>query len=378
MYRRTEGMKELRLETSPLIDHFNHPDILQLRQDSNNNIKNPGCIRCWQEEDAGRKSKRLRDNDQYNNLNGLAYLELNLGNQCNLRCRTCGPHASSQWAKEYYDIYYSHVPYDKYTNELRKFYKSYEDDSPFWTDLENNLPTIRKLDFYGGEPFMSKKMWRILEVAVEKGYAKDIELNYATNGSFWPREVEYFKHFKHVSISFSIDGIDKQFEFMRYLADWSTVRHNMKQADEFSKAYPNVVVGWCITLSNLNIYYLPEIIEEYYKNYSHFGCYLNLVHSPSHFNINIMPNAVKSIVIDKLNSISKEYKHVWSQLPGIINFITNGNPDQDTWNNFLNEINAHDNYREQNYANIFPEFANIIGYKHEQLLDYTRIKAISY
>ncbi len=33
-------------------------------------------------------------------FSGLVNLELNLGNNCNIKCRTCHPSISSQWMKE--------------------------------------------------------------------------------------------------------------------------------------------------------------------------------------------------------------------------------------------------------------------------------------
>ena len=387
MYRRQEEVPELKLGVNALEKHFNYKELVQLRTDATNGVRNPGCQRCWEEEDGGMSSKRVRDNKKYEErlrqglgeYHGLAFLELNLGNTCNLRCRTCGPHASSQWAKESYDVYYQDkFTQKKFTEFARRYNNSYDDDSPFWEDLETNLSTIRQLDFYGGEPFMAKKMWRVLQVAVEKGYAKDIELNYATNGSFWPDDVEHFQHFKTVNISFSIDGLGQQFEFLRYLSDWSVVKENIEKARAYNAKHPNIQLGWCITLSNLNIYNLPELIDEYYRNYSDLGSYLNLVHGPRPFNISIMPDDVKKAVLDKLYAVPKEYKHVWTQLPGIIGFIENGTYEPDNWKKFLDTLCIHDEYRSQDYAQVFPEFAKIIGYSNDRVLDRTRISSDPY
>lgn len=353
---------KLKLGEDPLVEHFNSVDLIQLRKDATEGVRNPGCHRCWEEEDGGRDSKRIRDNLKYTERKeqwtGLAYLELNLGNQCNLRCKTCGPHASSQWAKEAYDTVYVHrIDYKSYNERIKRYYNSYDDDSLFWVDFENALPTIRQLDFYGGEPFMAKKMWRILCSAVEKDYAKDIDLHFATNGSFWQSSVDVFQHFKSVSVAFSIDGIGKQFEFMRYLGNWETAKENITKA----RLTPNIKVSWCVTLSTLNIYDLPNILNEYQDNYSDLGLYLNLVHNPEYFNINIMPDDIKTKVLDKLNAVPKDYR-AWKQLPGIIGFIENGTYNPDHWAGFLSNVRTQDRYRNQNYADFYPEFAKLIGY----------------
>ena len=354
--------EKLKLGKDSLDEHFNTSELIQLRKDATEGVRNPGCHRCWQEEDGGRDSKRIRDNLKYaerkEEWSGLAYLELNLGNQCNLRCKTCNPQASSQWAKEAYDTMFVHrIDYKSYNERIKRFYNSYDDDSTFWLEFEEALPTIRQLDFYGGEPFMAKKMWRILQSAVDKGYAKDIELHFNTNGSFWPDTVSLFQHFKTVSVAFSIDGIGDKFEFTRYLSNWNTAIENINKA----RVTPNVKVSWCITLSVINVYDLPNILDEYQKNYSDVGLYLNLVHDPKYFNISILPSHVKSKVLDKLNSIPKSYR-AWSQLPGIIGFIENGTHDEELWAECLSNIKIQDEYRKENYANVYPEFAEIIGY----------------
>lgn len=58
-------------------------------------MRDEACNNCWQAEDGGRKSKRMRDNERYLHelqwqertpYSGLAKLELNLGNTCNIQC----------------------------------------------------------------------------------------------------------------------------------------------------------------------------------------------------------------------------------------------------------------------------------------------------
>jgi hypothetical protein len=369
-YKSLNKKKDLVLGVDPLEEHLNKPEIIQLQKDLSNGIKHPGCRRCWQEEDAGHESKRIRDNKKYTgNEQGLVFFDMALGNQCNIRCRTCGPHASSQWIKEAFSTkYFKIASEEEYLKEVRKFSKSYEDDSPFWNDLEQRLEGIRILEFYGGEPLLSKKMWRILEICVEKGYAKNIEVHYATNGTLWPKQVELWKHFKHVDLAFSIDGLGEQFEYLRYMAQWSVFMENFKKALTFS---PNVRLHWCVTVSNLNVYYLDSIIREYHENYAKegeftkegAGLYINILHAPKYFNIDIMPEEIKKQVINKLNKIPSRYSHAWRQLPGIIRFMENGTPDSTEWDNFFKELRSTDTYRNQDFAETFPEFANLIGYK---------------
>jgi organic radical activating enzyme len=358
-----------KLGEDSILENFNSPIAIRVRENLDNGIRDPACSLCWEEEDGGRDSKRVRDNNRYNHelingmrkpYQGLAKLELNLGNTCNIKCRTCQSSISSTWMKEDYDLNHKTITFKEYSTNMKKYHQTYDEDSSFWEDLKENLSTIKQFDFYGGEPFLSKKMWEILRICVEKGYASDIELHYNTNGTTWPDDVEVFKNFKSVNLSFSIDGIDDRFEYMRYPAVWSEVKENMKKAAVFNKQYKNLSLSWCITLSNLNIFYLPEILDDHYSNWNEFGFYLNLVHGPMHYNISIMPDDVKTQVLEKLDTISKSYTDAWYHLQGIIGFIKNGNFNKQEWNRFVSVVKTHDEYRGQDYNSTFREFGKII------------------
>lgn len=368
--------EHMSLSDNTIQENFQQIEFVKIREELQAGIRDPKCRLCWEEEDAGRKSKRLRDNEKYiGNIakggapfTGLAKFELNLGNTCNLKCRTCAPHSSSTWMQEYYDTHQYKMPstFKIYAQEMKKYHQTFDDESNFWVDLENNLHTIKQFDFYGGEPFMSKKMWRTLQMAVDKGYSKDIEVHYATNATHWPTEnIEMLKHFKHLNLNFSIDGIGDKFEYIRYPAVWEEAKTNMLKAKEFATTHHDIHVSWCHTISNMNIFYLPELLDTFYKEFNHFGIYLNLVHGPKYFNISYMPDDVKEKLIAKLEAINKDYI-VWQNfLPGVINFIKVGKYDAYHWNKFKEKIKIHDEYRGQDFAKTFPEWAEIIGFNNE-------------
>lgn len=359
------------LGSKTIDENFNNPIAQSIKSNLVAGVRDQACRQCWAEEDGGRKSKRLRDNEkyfhgiEYNNqepFTGLAKFELNLGNTCNIKCRTCHPTISSLWMKEDYDLNHTtRVSYKEYAVEMKKYHQTYDEDSPFWDDLAANLSTIKQFDFYGGEPFLSKKMWEVLKICVEHGYAKDIELHYNTNGTTWPEETELWKNFKHVNLSFSIDGTGEQFEYMRFPAIWNEAVGNMKKASAFAKEHGNLSLSWCVTLSSINIFNLPETLDAYYDNFTDFGLYLNLVHRPAHFNMSSLPADIKEAVLDRLHNIPQRYEHAWWQLPGIIGFLENGTPcSEQEWDKFLSTIKTHDDYRGQDFYQTFKEYGQVV------------------
>jgi MoaA/NifB/PqqE/SkfB family radical SAM enzyme len=353
-------------------------DILQkkefrkIQKSLQKGIRHKGCRLCWEEEDAGRQSKRLRDNERYFHeieygkrepYQGLAKVELNLGNTCNISCRTCNACVSSGWMKEEFEVYErgNYNTYKDFANSMKKYHMSYDDDSPFWEDIESHLPTIKQFDFYGGEPFMIKKQWKLIQKAVELGYSKDIEIHYNTNGTHWPKEVELWQYFKQINLSFSIDGINDQFEYMRYPAKWDLVKQNIENARNLAKEYGNISVSWCVTISSINVYNIPETIDYWRAHYSKdVGLYLNLVHGPAEYNIKNIPNTIKSAIVEKLNTVPKTDVKSWGYLDAIINFINSEEYSVDAWNKFLHRTQTHDIYRNQSFDSTFLEYSKII------------------
>ena len=364
--------RNMRLGKDKISDIMDKKEFRKIRKSLNNGERHNACRLCWEEEDAGRESKRLRDNQRYFHeikwdgrqpYQGLAKVELNLGNTCNISCRTCNACVSSGWMKEEFEVYErgNFDTYKDFASSMKKYHMSYDDDSPFWQDIESHLPTIKQFDFYGGEPFMIKKQWKLIQKAVELGYSKEIEIHYNTNGTHWPKEVELWKDFKKINLSFSIDGIDDQFEYMRFPAKWDLVKQNIENARNLAIEYGNISVSWCVTISSINVYNIPETIDYWRNNYSKdIGLYLNLVHGPPEYNIKNIPQSIKKDIVEKLNTVPKSDEKSWGYLDAIINFMNSETYDKEYWDKFKYRTELHDNYRKQNFDTTFPDYSGVI------------------
>jgi len=98
------------LSTAKFVDIQNSNHMRNLRLEFLDGKKPTTCRRCWNEEESGRKSKRMHTLDRLKHSLGdepwtrdakpLMFLDLKLGNICNLKCRICGSWASSQFAGE--------------------------------------------------------------------------------------------------------------------------------------------------------------------------------------------------------------------------------------------------------------------------------------
>jgi MoaA/NifB/PqqE/SkfB family radical SAM enzyme len=290
-------------------EFWNSKEMQDLREQHWKGEKPEGCKACWKREDAGLESKRMTDNQRFGHLmhrsgrkvmkKPPAYLDLKLGNICHLKCRICSPRFSSTWAAE--DIKFEKnrtlIPAVVYQEK-----GAWIDNPTFWNWLYSIIDDLEAIDFYGGEPFMTAKHWDFLHDCIRRGIAKNIDIHYNTNGTIFPKDPEIWKEFKSVSIACSIDDIEKRYEYERHPAKWSTTETNAKRFQELE--YVNFSI--CPTVSILNVYYLPELIDWAEQNGMNY--YFNMLERPYHFNIRILPEWAKKKIKDKLTR--KEFEPV--------------------------------------------------------------------
>ena len=351
---------------------YNSTYMQKLRKQFRSGEKPETCNRCWQEEDAGRASKRiyskislkeLVDKVDYANdkPDQLWFVDLKLGNICNLKCRICGSWSSSKWAQE--EINYVPELKNKKDHLAYKFLQQGawpRKTQTFWDNLKQLLPNIKYFEFTGGEPFMIQEHFDLLQYAVDQGFAKNIDIHYNTNGTQWPDAHELWSHFKRVDIAFSIDNVGKRFEYERYGAQWEEVTENIRKFHELRDQYPNkITTQVCMTINVQNVYYLEDLCN-WINTQTFNDHYFNMLHDPKHMCIDGLTQQAKQIVIEKLRSGVFTPKHR-AEILRIIKFIENG--ASTTGEEFLFKMKQTDQYRKQSFLDTHPEIAKAMGYE---------------
>jgi len=355
--------ERLNVKNSSFDKILNSESRKEIVKDFKNGIKNSACQYCWDEEAAGKMSKRLRDNKRFANKNKkdtVQLLDLNMGNTCNIKCRTCGPFNSSKWAKEWKDLGLFEGTDSEYKELLNFFNNSFNDDSLFWKSFENSIKDILHIDFYGGEPFLVKKQWEMLKKSIELDYAKDLSIHYNTNGTIWNDEIfDILNEFKKVYIDFSIDGIENKLFYIRHPAEWRNVYQNFKNVNKYNHN-DKFHISVCNTISILNVYYIDELVDVFSQHTQNM--YLNLVFGPEHYCITNIPDNIKHKIKDKLE---KTVRNV--PVDNIINFMFSKKCEDKEWQKFLELTKRQDEYRNENFQQTFPEFYDIIKQSGYQL-----------
>lgn len=364
---RADGSK-YSLRENTLEEIYASEYMQNLRKDFLAGNKPKTCQRCWDEEAAGRASKRINsrvrlkeyyDSVDWHNTtpNQLWFIDLKLGNICNLKCRICGSWSSSKWAKEEID----YVPgIDRKTHLAYKFLQDGawpRESEVFWENLKALLPNIKYFEFTGGEPFLIQQHFDLLEYAVEHDYAKNIEIHYNTNGTVFPEQHNVWNHFKHVEVAFSIDNTESRFEYERYGADWTEVKENLQKFTQLRSK--KLSTQLCLTVNVQNVYYLPEICE-WISTQTFDHVYFNMLHDPWHMCISRMTPAAVDIVIARLINHMFEPKYR-AEIMRIVKFIQNGQGSDGK--EFLRKMQITDEYRKQNLRVTHKEIAEAMGYE---------------
>jgi MoaA/NifB/PqqE/SkfB family radical SAM enzyme len=349
-----------------------HSDYMQqLRQQFRQGEKPKTCNRCWDEEAAGRTSKRqfsqirlkhLVNKVDYNNdrPDQLWFVDLKLGNICNLKCRICGSWSSSSWAVE--EIAYlpginkkEHLAY----KHLKKGMWPRNPDTKFWNNMRDLIPNIQYIEFTGGEPFMIEEHFELLRFAVDTGHAKHIDIHYNTNATQWPDAENIWKEFRLVEFAFSIDNVGTRFEYERYGAKWDEVNANIDRFHALKNTNKKFWTQLCLTVNIQNVYYLDELLA-WAETKGFDDIYFNMLHSPDHMSIANLTAAARELVINKLDKLKVADKFRLEILR-IGKFIMNSQGSNGY--KFVEKMKQTDSYRNQSLKDTHLEIAAAMGYE---------------
>jgi MoaA/NifB/PqqE/SkfB family radical SAM enzyme len=328
------------------------------------------CRKCWREERSGRTSKRMHTLDRLKHMlpdqtwtadaNPLMFLDLKLGNICNLKCRICGSWSSSTFAtEELANLGADENRKQNYHYQMLRAGAWPRENLTFWQEMDQVVDQIRYIEFTGGEPFMIQEHFDLLQHLVDRGLSSQIEIHYNTNGTQWPEHAEsIWSHFKTVEIAFSIDDVGARFEYQRTNAIWSEVNDNINKFRLMRDRHSNIQLQVCSTVNVFNVYYLEDLAT-WIDTQAFDFVYWNMMHEAYYFSINTLPEPVKQQITQRLQSaqVSKYHR---AEFENIIKFM-NGGASLDGFILRM-KIADLDRKRQQNLAIVQPEFAQAIDY----------------
>ena len=332
------------------------------------------CRKCWNEERSGRTSKRMHTLDRMKHMGisdewtadakPLMFLDLKLGNICNLKCRICGSWSSSQFAtEELNDMGPDEDKKKSFPYQMLRAGAWPRENQSFWREIDACLNDIRYIEFTGGEPFMIAEHFDMLQGIVDRGIAHQVEIHYNTNGTQWPeRGPDIWRHFKTVEVAFSIDDLGARFEYQRTNADWAVVLDTITSFQLLRDQMPNLRLQCCSTVNIFNVRYIDQLAHWIVLQSFDF-VYWNMMHDAWYFSIATLPDSAKASITDHLRSadVPTQYR---AEFDRIIDFMNNGA----STDGFMTRMKIRDldRKRQQNLHTVAPELADMLNYNYEQ------------
>lgn len=225
--------------------------------------------------------------------------QIDLGNFCNSACIFCEPASSSKLALEFKRIgIIDQTPRASWCEDPTKFNS--------FLDALRSSKAIKYLHFIGGETLITPGFKRILETLIKENLHKTITIGFTTNLTVWDQSiVDLLKQFEQVNLGMSIECIHPLNDYVRFGGNIDDSVKIMEQWLETAQA-SNWLVQLRITPTIFTIWHLDTIYEYAYNhNIAVESC--NFLNDPAFMRPSVLPNAVRSQVINRLSRWINRY-----------------------------------------------------------------------
>jgi len=232
----------------------------------------------------------------------LTNLQIDLGNTCNLGCVMCSPTYSSFLNSTFKQIKSD----DKFFNtvSLTPWVKNTETFNRFLNELKQ-LSGLRYLHLLGGETLFIKETYEICDALIDANVT-DVIVGTTTNATIYNPEIErIIPRFKEFHLGISIESTNPLNNYIRYPSDVEQIKTNIQKFVELRDKHPSLILTLRITPNVFTIFYLDELLQFSIDNKIPVeSC--NILQKPSVLRIELLPNNLKEIAIQKLDTLIKK------------------------------------------------------------------------
>ena len=367
-----------------IIKMMNSDEYKKLRLRMINNEPSEVCQRCYDVELLGtwslrQSQNRVRGNTYLHLVNEtkedgtienfqLKYMDIRFSNICNMKCRSCGPSCSSQWAQEYKDRHGEVTLRDRFG--LHKIVVNNNEGDDFWNKLEPYLDDVEEVYFAGGEALITPEHYRILDYWLEKGKT-DVQITYTTNFSVFKYKdknvLDYWKKFPKVAIYASLDASGPLAEYVRKGTVWDDIELN---ALMIKKEVPHVLFELTPTISLWNVHQFPE----FHKDWIEKGLLsktqeirLNLLTNPWYASILIAPEFYKKQLLELYAPVRNDYSYSDTQryaYKAVMNTLQSGQENKEGMKEFFHFNYKLDQHRKEDIFETIPGLWEVYKWAH--------------
>jgi sulfatase maturation enzyme AslB (radical SAM superfamily) len=322
------------------------------------------CSRCWDSESAGFESARQLGNRTMDHLldkslvslrqlcveekHETYYYKIETGNLCNATCVTCGSLLSSAWGA--LERKNGKTPFPQRRVLIDKtgmrFDKKTFDNDQFFSI---NYKKAKFINFLGGETTLESANFNILKNLIECNNT-DCAISFTTHGNFNLTEEQQsiIAKFPNMQFNFSIDGINKVYQYLRYPLSWDKCQHNIQYCKN-----NGIEISISVVLSNLNLLYFDELVNWINENqipyHVNFAVNHQIEQEHALYGNTVLSSRVKSLLLD--NNPSDFIKNILRQ---------HNTSDDAIYELFLQDLAEKDKWKGIKIDDYLPEFASII------------------
>ena len=315
------------------------------------------CKHCIDQETNGIKSHRSNFQDEDELVIGIFF-----DNICNLKCVTCGPSNSSQWTKDFLIINPHHTvkPWSRlqtHTPNKVSFVKSIL--------AEVSFKRLR-ISIYGGEPLISVAVLEFLDWLYDQPYADRTLIQFSTNGTIYQPKLEKYMNKFRYDINVSIDGVGKEFEYLRTNAVFdqvqSVIDHYYKNASVRLNLSFNYTLSWMNSLHFADFF---NWASTRYPNPRYRHISLTVVKDPMGLSINTLPaskrNEICNLVLSRMNSTpNKLTENMIRDSYKLSMMAAASYTDNQKYLDGISYLSKLDKLRKTNYQETFKEVLSIV------------------
>ena len=295
------------------------------------------CEYCWRIEDMKRDAvsdrvfksviyteddlKKAYDADWQENTE-LKTFEIAFDRTCNLACSYCNASFSTTWAK---DIKNNGAYQNLVSDGAGAFHQDgswtepYKDDenpyiAAFWKWWDNGLSeSLDELRITGGEPLMSKHVWKLFDWFTEQ----DSDMRFAINSNLIAKDsiidklIEKSKNIKNFDVYTSCEAVGEQAEYIRDGLDYTQWKKNLLRLNTEANLRGLHIM---MTINSLCLFSITDFLDEIYKikekNQSKSpSVSVNLLRFPSFQSPLALPDHIKQYCRNNLLEWYEENKH---------------------------------------------------------------------
>jgi MoaA/NifB/PqqE/SkfB family radical SAM enzyme len=315
------------------------PYMRKVREALADGRKIPVCGYCWEQEKRGEGSLRQQWNNQFaastkilqESLREgadpaeplpLEYLQISVGNKCNLACRMCTASYSSRieedpvhfkWAgKTDRDVTVwvgqgSGRPAVQSVPKRSNWIEGtawFEQPEFVEKDMMGAGSTVKLLYVTGGEPLFVPAFDKILDDYVARGLAQDMTISLNSNLFHNERRVaramESLLKFKQCHIAPSIDGHGAGYEYIRYPAKWAVVERNIRHIADLRRDHRNLSFVLTTVAQAYNCFNLVDLFR--FADELYVDCIPHVIDGPYQLRLEVLPAHLRSKAAEQLRA----------------------------------------------------------------------------